>query len=335
MDHPKSAILGLITFSYWVGMFFGFFFSPAIANIWGRKKAIYIGTAIAFAGMAIQSAAPNKAAFIGARAVLGAGSAFWGTAAPLLIGETSHPKYRGKFTAMYMAGFHVGATIAAWACFGSRGYTNDWSWRIPSILQYLLPVVALPGFMLLPESPRWLIANDRSEEARAMLIKWHAGGDESSQMVALELQEIQAHLDYEKRIANNASYMEMISTPGNRKRTWITISIGLSTNWVGVGIVSYYLAIILNNVGVTDTSTQLIINACINMWNILWSFFGALQVDMMGRRMLFLTSGGIMLVSFILITAISGAFAETLKSPIGLAVIPFLFIFYGGYDIAL
>ena len=42
-----------------------------------------------------------------------------------------------------------------------------------------------------------------------------------------------------------------------------------------------------------------------------------------------------MLISYILITALSGSFAENGQASVGLAVIPFLFIYYAGYDLAL
>lgn len=40
-----------------------------------------------------------------------------------------------------------------------------------------------------------------------------------------------------------------------------------------------------------------------------------------------------MLISITIITALSGSFAQTGHSGVGLAVVPFLFIFYGFYDI--
>lgn len=42
-----------------------------------------------------------------------------------------------------------------------------------------------------------------------------------------------------------------------------------------------------------------------------------------------------MLISFSIVTGLSGSFAMTGNAPTGTAVIPFLFIFYLGYDIAL
>ncbi|UPL03638.1 hypothetical protein LCI18_014572 [Fusarium solani-melongenae] len=59
------------------------------------------------------------------------------------------------------------------------------------------------------------------------------------------------------------------------------------------------------------------------------------SVDHLGRRMLFLISAWGMLVSFIIISGLSGGFATTGTAAICIAVIPFLYIYYAFYDIAL
>lgn len=42
-----------------------------------------------------------------------------------------------------------------------------------------------------------------------------------------------------------------------------------------------------------------------------------------------------MLSSYIVVTGLSGSFASTGKAATGTAVVPFLFLFFAGYDIAL
>lgn len=103
----------------------------------------------------------------------------------------------------------------------------------------------------------------------------------------------------------------------------------------GNGVVSYYLAIVLDTVGVRGVTEQTLISAFLNVWNLMFSTAAAFSVDRLGRRPLFLSSAAVMLVGFILVTALSGAFAEGGASATGIAVIPFLFIFFAGYDIAM
>ena len=76
------------------------------------------------------------------------------------------------------------------------------------------------------------------------------------------------------------------------------------------------------------------ISGFLQVWNLIIAVGAAFCVDRLGRRPLFLASCLGMLVSYILIAALAGSFAHTGNSATGVAVIPFLFIYYGFYDIA-
>lgn len=64
------------------------------------------------------------------------------------------------------------------------------------------------------------------------------------------------------------------------------------------------------------------------------SSIAGLNCDRIGRRPLWLTSVIGMLFSFVVVMGLSGAYAEHGQRAVGLAVIPFLFVFFGFYDIA-
>ena len=115
----------------------------------------------------------------------------------------------------------------------------------------------------------------------------------------------------------------------------ISVSLGVFSQWCGNGVVSYYLAIVLRTVGITSVTHQTLIAGMLQIWNLLLASAAALSVDKLGRRPLFLASTSIMLLGYILVTALSGSFAEMGSPSIGIAVIPFLFVFFAGYDIAL
>lgn len=48
-----------------------------------------------------------------------------------------------------------------------------------------MPSIIMVLILFFPESPRWLIAKDRREEALAVLAKYHGDGDENSPIVQL------------------------------------------------------------------------------------------------------------------------------------------------------
>lgn len=335
MHNPSGAYLGWITGIYWLGNGIAFPVAAWVSNNYGRKLGIYVGYLFLVLGVVMQGAAQNEKTFTYSRLFVGIAASWLGNSAPLLINEIAHPKQRSVANALFMVGWYFGGTLCGWVTFACRDIPSDWCWRIPVLLQIVLPFVALPGFLLSPESPRWLISVNRVEEATEILATHHAGGDRNDSLVTYQVVEIQATITAEKEASSSASYADMIKTKGNRHRLFISISLGIFAQWAGNGVVSYYLPLVLTSVGVKSVTDQTLISACLNVWNLLWAIAAATNVDRLGRRFLFLTSASTMLTSFIIITGLSGAFAESGSAQVGLSVIPFLFIFFAGYDIAM
>lgn len=335
MEHPTGAYLGWISAIYWLGNIVAFPLAAWVSNRWGRKLGIYIGYVFIILGIGMQTAAQNPDTFTVSRLFIGIASGWLGNAAPVLINETAFPSQRAIVSALYMCGWYIGGTICGWVTFGTRDISSDWAWRIPVLLQVFIPLLALPGFVMAPESPRWLISVGRSDEARKILIVHHAGGKEDDIIVSGQMLEMETAISAEQEASKSSSYINMCQTKGNRHRLFISVTLGFISQWSGNGVISYYLPLVLDTVGVTSTRDQTLINACLNVWNLLWAVGAAMSVERLGRRFLFLASAGIMLSSFTIVTGLSGSFAQSQSSSVGLAVVPFLFLFYAGYDIAL
>lgn len=260
MDTPSGAWLGFINAIYWLGMMVCSPIASLVSNKYGRKANVWIGYFFLVLGVALQTGAPNDITFLLARLFLGCCSAFYSNSVPILINEIAYPTHRGIVSAVFNTGWYAGSIIAALVTFGTRNYTSSWGWRLPSLFQILLPVVALPGFLLCPESPRWLVAQGRVEEARAIICAHHTGGDESAPLLSYEMLEIETAIAAEKTAKHSSSYADMSKTKGNRWRLAITISLAIFSQWSGNGVVSYYLSLVLTTVGITGATDQLLIN---------------------------------------------------------------------------
>lgn len=92
---------------------------------------------------------------------------------------------------MYNNFWWLGNILAGWTTYGTNLHLkSSWSWRIPTIVQAGMPAVVMCAILFFPESPRWLIAHDRPEEALAILAKYHGDGDPNSAIPQLQYHEI-------------------------------------------------------------------------------------------------------------------------------------------------
>ncbi|KAK1230664.1 hypothetical protein PQX77_006248 [Marasmius sp. AFHP31] len=166
----------------------------------------------------------------------------------------------------------------------------------------------------------------KGDRKRALdtLAKYHANGDAEDELVHWEMREITMALEHEQA-GSKMSYLDFFRTPGNRRRLMATVALGLGSNWVGNGVVSYYLSPVLKSVGITKPVQITCINAGLAMWSLPWAWFGAFAAEHWGRRPLFFTSTWGLFFSYAFVMGLSAGFATQHNSGMGIAVIPFLF----------
>ncbi|KAJ9138373.1 General substrate transporter [Pleurostoma richardsiae] len=330
----SSSVLGLIIAGISLGGVPSFIPASYVSDWIGRRITIAVGSSLMLAAAVIQAATNGPWAFFGTRLMLGVGLGFAQTSAPALTTELAHPRHRGNVTNLFQAIWYWGAIVSASVTLGTLYLGNSWSWRAPSLLQGLFPGLQLLGLLITPESPRWLVSKGRVDQALQTLAKYHANGDTSDELVQFELKEISLAIEKEREAARTTGFLSFFETKGNRHRLLICILVGFMIQWAGNGIVSYYLAPILESVGIKDSASQAAINLGLQVSNALFAFAGAVAAERYGRRPLWLTSVTGMLCSFIVVTALSAVFAEHGIKAAGSATVAILFIFFAFYDIA-
>jgi MFS family permease len=280
--------------------------------------------------------------FVGGRILLGVGGAISLTAAPPLVTECAYPTQRPVVTAMLMPSWPVGALIAAlvtWAPYNGKLSTSNWGWRLPSLLQLALPLVQCIVAFFGPESPRWLIDKGRIQEAENFFATFHAAGDKNHPIVAYEMAEIAATIEEEKAQAVG-SWLQWFRGKTMVHRLFLCIAVPLMQQLSGNALISFYLPIILDNAGITNSDSQLRINLGLSGWTLICSICGATIVGIFKRRTLFLTGYASMFVVYIAFTAVSAVNApfvvpgsNTTNKPLSDAIVFLIFLYNMVYQI--
>ncbi|KAI0542010.1 lactose permease [Xylaria digitata] len=277
-----------------------------IADGWGRRWCIFIGCIIVLVGTAVQGSANHLGQFTGGRFILGFGASIASAAGPAYTVELAHPAYRGVMAGMYNNFWWVGNILAGWTTYGTQLHIhNSWAWRTPTVVQAGIPAVVAAFIMFFPESPRWLIHHDsRADEALAIFAKYHGEGDPNSPLAQLQYREVVEEYHASKNENPWWDFRELVNTRAARYR--------LAMGKGGNNVVSYFLPEMIEAAGITNTNTQLLINAINPIFSLIAAVYGATCLDKLGRRPMMLWGLAGSCVFYILLTAFT---AETANHP--------------------
>jgi MFS family permease len=95
MNYPDASREGLITTVIFIGGFLGSIPASPVADRFGRKWGMYIGSFFSLLGTVIQTTAFGLTQFMVGRCLLGVGISFTCVAGPSLVAELAHPRQRG------------------------------------------------------------------------------------------------------------------------------------------------------------------------------------------------------------------------------------------------
>ena len=221
---------------------------------------------------------------------------------------------------------------------------GETKWRIFLGLQILCAVIMLVGSIWMPESPRWLVVQDRHEEALHVLERLHGDksgaepvGDGEADAVEhvpfyrREFNQIHAQIMYEREnpqlgvkiILKNKSY---------RKRFMLVLWFFLGQQLTAVIPLQNYQVILYRTLGIGNKMALVLVG----VWGttaLIVSCFAAYFFDILGRRKNFfislvtLTTASILLVAFWARYEASG----NTNTSLGNAAIFAMFLFLAGY----
>ncbi|KAF1934891.1 hexose transporter-like protein [Clathrospora elynae] len=331
-NEPQGALLGIISSAYNLGAIFALPLVPYVSDKFGRRWAIFIGSWIMFAGSLVQAFSVNAGMYVGARFILGFGIPFCIIAGSSLMAELAYPKERPIMTSLFNALWFVGSLIAACISYGTQNLKNNWAWRIPSILQAGPSLLQIIFIFMIPESPRFLISQDRHEEAYHILITYHAEGDTSSRFAAAEMAQIEHTIRIELENSKR-SWREMIAVPGLRKRVIICSFLGLFTQWSGNTLISYYLNDLLGLIGYRDADFKGKVNVGLNSWNLVNAVAISLLVRRFPRRKMYLICASSLLCCYVAWTIAVQQYSTNRRVESARLTIAIIFLYQACYNI--
>lgn len=207
--------------------------------------------------------------------------------------------------------------------------TTTWAWRIPSLLQAGPSIWCFIILLFIPESPRWLIAKGRKEEALQVLAISHANGDINDLAVQAQFKEIEDTICFERE--REASAWKAIFHSLNRKRMLIIATFPMFVMLPGTNIVTFYFGDMLSSAGIADPTTQLQINVILTSFTLVVALAGSYFADKVGRKALCMASltGG--LISLYILAGLTAKYGSSGSKSGIYGTIAMIFIYNATY----
>ncbi|KIM98518.1 hypothetical protein OIDMADRAFT_167318 [Oidiodendron maius Zn] len=319
---------GIVFAMYNIGSLSAVFFTGPTNDALGRRAGMFVGSLIVIIGTCIQAPAVSHGMFLGGRFVLGFGVSFCCVSAPCYVSEMAHPKWRGTLTGLYNCTWYIGSIIASWVVYGCSYLTISGAWRIPVWCQLVTSTIVCIFTWFLPESPRWLMAQDRVEDATRVLAKYHGEGSSSHPMVQLQLKEMMSQIGTDDSDKKWWDYHELWNTHSARRRLICVIGMACFGQISGNSLSSYYLPAMLNSAGIVDEHIVLMLNGINPALSFLGAILGARLTDKIGRRPLLLYTTVFCSFCFAIITGTSKMATDNpSQSAAANTTVAFIFIF--------
>lgn len=282
----SGPILGTINALMQIGTFCGAPFL-ALSDVIGRRGINFLGNAIVIVAALVQGLAPNLPCFMIGRFLLGFGTSL--CSAPQYMAEIAPVHLRGRLVGVFGACFQIGSIVMIGAMMGfSTWNDSNWQWRCPLILQGLAPAfVCCTMYLIVPESPRYLVMKNKPEQARRVIAKYMTtSGSVDEPIVPLVLAQIEESLESSRAGLKAAWDFRPFFTKAVWYRTFILLIYSIFQQWNGGGIIGYYLSPALQTIGITKSIDQIGINLGLTAIYFVFTAFGSWLIDIYRRRTL-------------------------------------------------
>lgn len=263
--------------------------SSYFINTWGRRDTIILGSTIFVLGSAMQATATNLGLMFAGRFVAGMSIGLLSTVIILYQMELAPANLRGALGTLYQFGITFGILVAA--IIDEAMVERAGGWRTVIWIMSTPAVVLCFGLLALPRSPRWLVQQDRSDEALEVMMTIR-----SEDVAHTEIEEIREDVQ-KARAEGDPAWSELFHWHGEKGRIGRLLALGVTLQLlqqlVGMNAFMYFGPDIFEGIGFSKNLFTTINNA-INFLSTIPAIFLA---DVKGRRTLMLWSSVSMALS--------------------------------------
>lgn len=180
--------------------------------------------------------------------------------APAYASEVVPLSLRGVCTGTLQMSWSIGGIIVAGVTYGTNQRNDQWSWRLPTALQWLFPTPLLVILFFAPESPWWLVRRGRKQEALRSIERLGAKNQQAAQE---KLAMIERTVEIEALQGGTPRLIDLFKGVDLR-RTLITCFMYASQNFAG-NLIANQATFFFEQAGMgTNFSFQLgLINSCL------------------------------------------------------------------------
>jgi sugar porter (SP) family MFS transporter len=216
----------------------------------------------------------------------------------------------------------------------NTGLSPDAEWRLPLGLQMIPSLILAIGILFCPFSPRWLISQDREEEARDVLLKIRSASHDE---IEEEMDRIKAEVAF-LRENEIDSYSQLFRAP-LRRPLLLGVGIQMLQQLTGINATIYYAPIMFGQLPSANNSiTPLLATGVHGSVNVLATIPTIILIDKLGRRVLLIAGAIVMSLSMTIVSILSSlAIHESCNqkvnecSSIFKANLAFIYIFVAGF----
>ncbi|KAI0128644.1 general substrate transporter [Xylariales sp. AK1849] len=307
------------------GAMLGTFIQAPISNKYGRKIANLTAAIICIIAGALLAGSVNYGMLCFSRTLNGIGAGMVIANSPVYMSEVAPPQTRGLLVGLQGVGIVSAYIVCSLVGLGFSFVETGYQWRLTFVVLTAASIAHLCSLYFLPESPRWLMQQGRTEEANAVLEQLHrTKSDPDANLAHAEFVQIQAQVEQEKALPHG--YIHIFTTPHLRKRAFCSILLWIMGQGTGITAIANLVPVFMGGLGFGVTM-QLGLGVVWCVCAIIGCGFNVVLLDRVGRVRLLVAGGFGSAIILSIMAALIKTYLGTAELAGINAVVAFYFIF--------